>query len=263
MKAEPLLSASVPISQQPKDRFRSDANEEAIQACCDLLSSGHSLSQILVALKQLGPLNKAQSELVDAPGDPQIPHLAGEIAAPPQSEIIQVAEPTDVSRSLVPLIVEPSQQRARDEEKWTRPIGVVLFWLIPAMTLMLVCIAGKLLIDGGLLRNSGSATTGAETFALMPAITEVGRTAPERLEAVRAGEPAVTASSTEPATQAVGTAPAKKQDRRPLIDKGERPEARSLPPPTRRPSSAQRLQSQIYRSSPKEWGLPRRPTDGF
>ena len=60
---------------RPKDRFRSDASEQAVQACYDLLSSGHSLSKMLVALKQLGPLNKAKSELVDAPGDPQISHL--------------------------------------------------------------------------------------------------------------------------------------------------------------------------------------------
>lgn len=84
--------------------------------------------------------------------------------------------------------------------EWSRPICLVLFWLIPAMSLMLVGIACKLLIDAGLARTSG-------TIAPIPAITEVGRTAPERLDASRAGEPVVTASPIVSATQVVGTAP--------------------------------------------------------
>src|SRR5207248_9992014 len=101
MKAEPLQGVSVPISQQPKNRFRSDASP--IQACYDLLSSGHSLAEILVALKQLGPAKKAQSELsklVSAPGDGKISHVAGELAPPPQWQIFQVAEPAEISRGL-------------------------------------------------------------------------------------------------------------------------------------------------------------------
>ena len=233
---------------RPKDRFRSDASEQAVQGCYDLLSSGHSLSKMLVALKQIGPLNKAKSELVDAPGDPQISHLADEVAAPPQSEILQVLESVEVSRSLVALNIEPSQQRARDEEKWSRPIGALLFWLIPAMSVMLLGVASKPLIEAGLLRNSGSATTGAETAAAMPAITEVGRTAPERPQAAR-----------DPATQAVIAAPANNQDRGPRIQ--ERPAMKPSSLPTSRP--AQQPHTEFYRSSPNEWRIPTRLTDGF
>jgi hypothetical protein len=262
MKAEPLQQVSVPISQQ-KAWFRSGTDEQSIQACYDLLSSGHSLSEILIALKELGPLNKAQSDLVDAPAIAEISHLVGEFTAPPQREILQVAERVEVSRILVPLNAEP-QQRAYNEKK-SRPLAVVLFWLIPAMSLMLVGIGGKLLIDAGLLRNSESATRGAETIDPTPAITEVGISAPGLFTAASAGKLAVTASPPESTTQAVGTVLDNKQDRGPLIDKRtqERPAARTLPPPTSRESSVQRLHTRIYPSPPMEWRLPNRLTDGF
>lgn len=63
MKAEPLQSVSIPI-----DRFRSEASEQAIQACYELLSSGHSVSEIL-SLKQLGPLDKAAIRAANAPAN--------------------------------------------------------------------------------------------------------------------------------------------------------------------------------------------------
>ena len=262
MKAEPLQQVSVPISQQ-KEWFHSGANEQSIQACYDLLSSGHSLSEILIALKELGPLNKAQSDLVDAPAIAEISHPVGEFPAPPQREIRQVAERVEVSRTLVPLNAEP-QQRACNEKK-SRPLAVVLFWLIPAMSLMLIGIGGKLLIDAGLLRNSGSATRGAEAVAPMPAITEVGRSAPETSIVASAGELALAAPPTEPATHAVGPAPDNNQDRGPLIDtrKQERPAARTLPRPKSREGSVQRLHTRTYPSPPIEWRLPNRLTDGF
>jgi hypothetical protein len=261
MKAEPLQWLSVPISQQ-KEWFRSGANEKSIQACYDLLSSGHSLSETLIALKELGPLNKAPSDFVDVPGIAEIAYLVDELPAPPQREILQVAERVAVSRTLAPLNAEP-QQRACNEKK-SRPVAVVLFWLIPAMSLMLVGIAGKLLIDAGLLRNSGNATRGAETISPTPAITEVDRSAPGQSTAASADKQAVTASPPESATQAVGTVPDNKQDR-PLIDRRmqERPAARTLPPPTRRESSVQRLHTRIYPSPPMQWRLPNRLTDGF
>jgi hypothetical protein len=261
MKAEPLQRVSVPIAQQ-KEWFRSGANEQSIQACYDLLSSGHSLSETLIALKELGPLNKAPSDFGgDAPAIAEISHLVDDLPASPQREILQVAERVAVSRTLAPLNAEP-QQRACNEKK-SRPVAVVLFWLIPAMSLMLVEIGGKLLVDAGLLRNSGNATRGAETIA-STAITEVDRSAPRRSTAASADKQAVTASPPELTTQAVGTVPDNKQER-PLIDKRmqERPAATTLPPPTSRKSSVQRLHTRIYPSPPTQWRLPNRLTDGF
>jgi hypothetical protein len=247
MKAEPLQSVSVSISQQPKDRSRSDASEQAIQACYDLLSSGQPLSEILVALKQLGPLNNTQSKFGGAPEQTQIFGPVGEIrGALPQRAMAQVAKPIESGRSLVLLNFEPLQPRVRDEKK-SRPIGVVLFWLIPTISLMLVGIGGKLLIDAGLFRNSGSAPIGAETVASMPAITEVGRADPAQPQAGR-----------DPAKQAAMTAPANNQDRGPRIQ--ERAAAKP-PSPTSRP--AQQPHTEVYRLSPKEWRIPTRLTDGF
>jgi hypothetical protein len=249
LKAEPLQHARVPISQHPKDRSRSGANEQAIQACCDLLSSGLPLSEILGAVKQLGRLNNAPSEFGGAPDQAQISGPIDELrGALPQWAIAQVAEPPETSRSLVLLNTEPSRQRARHEGKLSRIVAVVLFWLIPAMSIMLVGIAGKLSIDADLLWKSGSATAMIETVAPSPAITEVGRTAPDQPQAAR-----------DPATQAATTAPVNNEDGGPRIQ--ERPAMRRSSPPTSRP--AQQPHTEFYRSSPKEWRIPTRLTDGF
>jgi hypothetical protein len=248
MAAEPLQG----------ERFRSDATDQEIQACYDLLASGHSLSEILDALRELGPLNKSQSDLIDAPADRKISHVAGELTAP------KIGEPVQGSRSIVPLSVGPSRQRFRDEKK-SRPIAAVLFWMIPAISLTLAGIAGRLLINAGLVRNSETVALGAESVPPMPATIEVGRAKPERTEGASAGELAVTASPIKPGTQALGSAPGNNRDRGPLIDKRtqERPAATTLRPPVSRPGSAPRGQTQTYSSYPKEWGLPRRLTDGF
>src|ERR1051326_688637 len=204
MKAEPP-PVSVPILQQPTERFRSAASGQSIQACYDLISSGHSLSEILIALKELGPLNKAQPDLVDTSDSAEVSQLIGAVPPPPQWEILQVPERVEVSRTLVPLNVEP-QQRPCNVRK-SRLLAVALFWLIPAMSLVVMGISGRLLIDAGLLRNSGSATKGAEATIELPAITEVGRSASERNNGAITDELAVTASPTESATQAVVAAP--------------------------------------------------------
>ena len=235
MKAEPLQSVSIPI-----DRFRSEASEQAIQACYELLSSGHSISEIL-SLKQIGPLNKAQSEPANAPGERKVFYLAGDVAAPPQWEVVRAAEPVDVSRGLVPLNLARSQPGARDKEKWLRPIGVALFWLLPAMSLMLTGIAGKLLVD---VRPLGGATASAEAVAGLPAITQVGGTAPDPPQTAR-----------DPGSQAAATAP---PDRGPGIQ--DRPAVKpssSISHPVRQPHR------EVYHSSPMEWRIPTRLTDGF
>jgi hypothetical protein len=79
MQAEPVRGLSAPIPQERKDLYQRDGNEEAIQACYDLLSSGRPLSEILDAAKRLRRLNKArQSNLGDEPADTQIREISGE-----------------------------------------------------------------------------------------------------------------------------------------------------------------------------------------
>jgi hypothetical protein len=120
-------------------------SEEAIQACYDLLSSGHPLSEILDALKRLGPLNTASTELGGALGNTQFLASSAESrGTSPHWAIVQVPTPFGASLTLVPLNLEQSQQHDRDHRKrWSRPIGAAIFWLIPAMSLMLIGIAGK------------------------------------------------------------------------------------------------------------------------
>lgn len=248
MKTEPLQQISLPISREPKDRH-SGANPQAIQACYDLLSSGQPLSEILVALKQLGRLNNTQSESGGAPDHTQTFGPVGEIgcALPPRA-MAQVAEPIETGRSLVLLNVEASQQRGRDERRSRRPVAVALFCLIPAMSLMVVEIGGKLLIDADLFRNSGTAMAGIETVAPMPAITEVGRTEPDQSESAR-----------ESVSQAALNPPANNQDRGSRIH--ERPTGKPSSRLTSRPT--QQPHTEFYRSSPKEWRIPTRLTDGL
>ena len=79
MQAEPVRGLSAPIPQERKDLYQRDGNEEAIQACYDLLSSGRPLLEILDAAKRLPGLKKVpQSNLGDEPADTQIPTISGE-----------------------------------------------------------------------------------------------------------------------------------------------------------------------------------------
>ena len=132
------------------------------------------------------------------------------------------------------------------------------------MSVMLLGVASKPLIEAGLLRNSGSATTGEETVAPVPAIIEVGRTAPERPQAAR-----------DPATQAVIAAPATNQDRGPRIQ--ERPAMKPSSLPTSRPAQrwsagvnsgrvpdgARACASGLLTDTPLEYARRRPRSEGF
>ena len=160
MVAEPLRDLSASDSEGRKDHI---PGEEAIQACYDLLSSGRALSDILVALKRLGPLNRHNgSERRVEPSDTEIPEITGEdCAASSQWRTVQLAQPVEsrrldqsrepsgalvcaggdlspyhTSRSLVALTA-PSSRRVENglRDKLFRPIGAVLLWLIPAISL--------------------------------------------------------------------------------------------------------------------------------
>jgi hypothetical protein len=271
MEAEPAAQGTL---QEAKNQSCSDVSAEAIQACYDLVSSGRSLSEILIALKRLGPLNKAPAELGGTLGDTQLlDPFADSQGTLPHWAIAQVATRLEASLSLVPLNREPSQQHARDEwcrKPWWRPIGAAIFWLIPAMSLMLIGIAGKRLTEADLVWSYEVAHAGVKTRAPAPAITVVGPTAdqiaPEQVEPGRGSEPDVTAAPAEPGTQAVTTAPPSIQDggaRGTGRAMQGRSWARSSIPRTGRSSLAQRFQSEVYGSSPREWTIPRRLTDGF
>src|ERR1051326_587356 len=94
MKTEPAPCFNEYTSLEQK---RSDAGEETIQACYNLISSGHPLSEILVALKQLGPLDKQrQSERGLQPSEPQICDIPGEVrAAVPQWQTAPLTKPLE------------------------------------------------------------------------------------------------------------------------------------------------------------------------
>jgi hypothetical protein len=260
MEAEPAQG----ISQQTKSRSCFDVSEEAIQACYDLLSSGHSLSEILVAAKRLAPLNRAPTELRGTLGNtkPVVPFVESS-GTPPHWAIAQVRAPVEARLSLVPLNLEQSQHHARDEccrKHGARPIGTAIFWLIPAISLILIGIAGKRLTEADLLWNYEVA--GAEAKAPAPAITVPGHTAdqvaPEQLQPGRGREPEVAAVPAEP-TVAVTTAPASIQ----YGSARGRSRARSSTPRMSRSTLPERFQSEVYGSSVREWQVPRRLTDGF
>jgi hypothetical protein len=272
METEPAQCLNESISQEQKDHFRSDAGEETIQACYDLISSGHPLSEILVALKQLGPLDKQrQSERGLQPSDTQIGDIAGEVgAAVPQWQTAQLTkslEPRlldqsqdvsaalvrtsgDWSHSLVALSARRPPEDARVVNrlhiKLPRPIGLVLFSLIPAISLTVIGLGGKLLSDADRTWKATEVTAGsreilravegsedataprpeaAETSAPVSALSGVGRTAREI-----ASERSATANS------------APVRDRR---------------------RSAQPLHTPMQRPFSMEWKIPNRLTDGF
>src|SRR5437762_10202714 len=97
METEPAQCLNESISQEQKDHFRSDAGEETIQACYDLISSGYPLSEILAALKQVGRLDKQRYfERGLQPSDTQICDVAGEgRAALPHLQTAQFSKPLE------------------------------------------------------------------------------------------------------------------------------------------------------------------------
>ena len=261
------------IFQQAQDRSCSDVSEEAIEACYDLVSSGHSLSEILVALKRLAPVNKAPTELGGTPGNTQLLDPFADSRGTSHWAVAQLPALVEARHSLVPLNLEQSRQHARDEwsrKNWSRPIGAAIFWLVPAISLMLIGIAGKRLTEANLLWNYEVARAGAEAKAPAPAIAAVGHTAdqiaPEQLQPGRGREPEATAAPAKPGTQAVRTAPANIQNGG-AIHSGSgmqgRSSARTSIPRTGRSKVAQRFQNDVYGTSARVWSVPRRLTDGF
>jgi hypothetical protein len=266
MEAEPVQSLSASGSQEWKDQFRSENSEEAIQACHDLLASGHSLSEILVALKRFGPLNTAsQSERDGGRADTQIFDQAGEPrAASPQWQTAQVTQPIksrlldqardlsgalvrtdgDASHSLVALSV---QQSTRVEHvKNTRPIRAVLLWLMPLISLMVVGIAGKPLIDAGLTRNTAAHRVVPIAIPSRVEAAEDLTTPPT--EAAEIGAPVITLP------KASRTAPA-------ITPK--RPTVPNSTPATRQQRSAPPRHTRIQRPFAMGWKTPSRLTDGL
>jgi len=273
METEPARCFNESISQEHKDHFRSDAGEETIQACYDLISSGHPLSEILAALKQLGSLDtQRESERGRQPSGAEICDVADEVhAAIPQCQIAQLTKPLesqlldhsrdvpaalvrtngDWSRSLVALTAGRSPESARVENrlgiKLPRPIGLVLFWLVPALSLTVVGVAGKLLSDADRTWKTTEATAGPRAILRTVEGTEDVTTAP-RPEAAETSAPV-------PAISTVSrTAPEVPPNR---------PAAPNSPSVTASRRSIQRHHTQVQRPFPTEWKIPTRLTDGF
>ena len=219
------------------------------------------------------PLEQSSDRARGTPGNTQLLDPFAEARGTPYWAVAQVPAPVEARHSLVPLNFEQSQQHARDERSrkhWSRPIGAAIFWLIPAMSLMLIGIAGKRLTEANLLWNYEVARAGAEAKAPAPAIAEVGHTAdqiaPEQLQPGREPGSEVTEAPAEPGTQAVTTAPANIQNGG-AIHGGSgmqgRSRARTSIPRTGRSKVAQRFQNDVYGTSARVWSVPRRLTDGF
>jgi hypothetical protein len=268
MTAEPAQD----WSEKQKDHFRSDGSEETIQACYELISSGHHLSEVLAALKQLGPLNKhLQSECSLKPINTQITDIVGELRAPAprwqsaqltQSlELRLLGEPQNVSaalvrtggdssNSLVALRVGLPRESARVENSTgimlPRLIGSILFWLIPVLSMVVIGVGGKLLSDASWRWKIIQLTAVPATIRSAAEGTE--EAAAPRAEAAETRAPiaAISAmSGTGPEiTPTRSTAPS------PALIKARR---KSPQPP----------HTAIRRPLSMEWRIPDRLTDGF
>jgi hypothetical protein len=272
METEPAQCLKESISPEQKDHFRSDAGKEAIQACYDLISSGHPLSEILAALKQLGPLDKQrQSERGLQPSDPQNCDVPGEVrAVVPHWQTAQLAKPLesplldhsqdfsaalvrtsrDWSHSLVTLSARRSPESARVENrlgiKLPRPIGLLLFSLIPALSLTVVGVAGRLLSDAD-LRSKATEVTAGPRAILRTVEHNEDATAP----------PAEAAETSAPVSAVSGVGRAARE----VAPKRSTPP--NSAPVTDWRRAAQPLHTPIQRQFSMEWKVPSRLTDGF
>ena len=245
-----------------------EERDEAIQACYDLLSSGRPLAEIFVAMKALGPLNKNQLQPRDVPYDTQGRDLLGEPRSHPWA-IYDAVPLVEANLSLIPFKVSQPHLLSPVSDKHShknshRAIRAALFWFVPAMSLMLVAVAGKLLIDAVLTQNHQTQSPGTETIASRPLISELANLAPQQPATARASE--AVAAEMSPTTPAVVTRSFVVQHDHSLDDGKSVRESASpkiLSPPANRARSTQSRHLQSDNSSPKRWVLPRRLTDGF
>lgn len=321
MHAEPVQPSNASISS------RSGASEDAIEACCDLLSAGRPISEILIALKRFAPLNEATeaercSDKQDGAIDPQArgtsPHgetalvagkpFTGQFDFAPhisrtklplaihRSEMFQTfrtvqpakprRDPIDLADcfqdslgasiggavaeqpySLVACKVQHWPVSARLEKasgvKLSRSIGVVLFWLIPVISLTLAGAAGKLLTDADSPRkNSVTETPAQGDFNAVASSTATAIT-PGQFVPERAAVAIVTAASAEQAANAGTTMQARIQSADPLTVRGGRRTLRASRTLTGQLRSAPRYNTEFQGISLRPWTLPPRLTDGF
>jgi len=284
MTAEPAQGLSA--SFQEKEYFRSDRSEETIQACYELISSGQPLSEILVALKQLGPLNEnSPSERGPKPSETQITDVIGQVrAAAPQWQTAQLTElleapllrqPQNVSAALVPtggissnslvaLRARLPSARVKNSSgiMLSRPIRSFLFWFIPLLSMVIIGVAGKLLSDSALRWTSSLSTAAPE--AIRSTAESIEEPTAARAEAAGTTAPV-------PATSAIvsGTGPEigprQSPTSTPVPEVGPKqppaPTPALIKGPQRRP--AQTRHSPLQRPPSVGWRIPDRLTDGF
>ena len=271
MTAEPAQGLSVSLPQDPKEHLRSDRSEETIEACYELISSGQPLSEILVALKQLGSLNKySQSERGLKGSDTQIADMVAHVrAAAPQWQTAQLTEPleprllrepqnvsaalartaTNSPNSLIALKVRLPSAPIENSSGIlsSRPIRSILFWSIPVLSIVIIGLGGKLLSDTD-LRWITTLTTAAP---------EAVRSTAESIDqptAARAKEADPTAPVPAISEIITGTGPEIGQKQSPA------------PPPAvvrGRQRSPQPRHTPMQRPPPMGWRIPDRLTDGF
>jgi hypothetical protein len=155
--------------------LRPDETDATIQACYELLASGLPLSEVLDAAKRISSLNKTSDSKLGGAGDVQSAKITQDHDASSQSGIVRfpvrlaevlvshqaleasgapaLPDDADPHRSIVNQSQPGSVLR---REKWSvksRLIAGALFWLIPAISLIVVGMMGKSLIDRGLTQN--------------------------------------------------------------------------------------------------------------
>jgi len=207
--AEPMPGASASIEPELKDTYRSVNRDRAIQACHELLSSGHPLSQILDTVKRLTALNDASHSDAVEPDNTEPSNICAEARSPgPQWEAAQVEQPLDSTvgtkrrETLGALLLDTGHaggalkvEQSRDTSRFAeaprstlRKTSVaLLFWLVLATSLTVVVTAGKLLIDAGLPRRTAEAAAKA-----IPVAVQLGKDLHAVLSAHTKSRPAST-----------------------------------------------------------------------
>ena len=150
------------------------------------------------------------------------------------------------------------QVQYRELPSLPRPIGLVLFWLVPALSLTVFGVGGKLLSDADLTWKATEATAGPRAILRTVEGSE-DATAP-RPEAAETSAPVSALSGVGRNAREIASERSTTANSAPVRDR--RRSAQPLHTPMQRPS-AQPLHTPMQRPFSMEWRIPSRLTDGF
>ena len=275
MEAEPKQRSSSSKHAARNDRVRAVDDEAAIETLYEMLSSGGSLAEVLVTAKRLksgvdgrpgtdiqraedvarSARTRWKTTPVDEPVELNFADSSGALAG-------------DTINDAPSMNVQTASRSAPSERGWgkrlSRLSAATLLWLIPTVSIVIMGVAARALLDADLTRTAEEATallkaipsaiqlerngsapspTSAEAAikeAPFPA-GEVSPTVPERTreqtETVRPSERDVTGSPEAPAVKAATAAPASTQDRGSLDIGTSKPAAEAENSTPRTPAS--------------------------